>query len=44
MSVKGMGHSWPGGASENVNKEEGNVNGINASHAIWDFFQRHALP
>ncbi len=44
MSVKGMGHSWPGGASENVNKGEGNVNGINASHAIWDFFQRHALP
>lgn len=44
MSVKGMGHLWPNGASENVKKEQSNINRINASQTIWDFFQRHALP
>ena len=44
MSVEGMGHLWPGSASENVKEDQGNINGINASQTIWDFFQRHALP
>ncbi len=45
MSVEGIGHSWPGSASENVKNDQSNVSpGINASQTIWDFFQRHTLP
>ncbi len=44
VTVKGSGHSWPGSASEDVKEVQGNVNGINATQVIWDFFQRHALP
>lgn len=43
VTVKGGGHSWPGGASGNVKEYQGNVSRINASKAIWNFFQRHAL-
>jgi len=42
VTVKGGGHSWPG-ASENVKDYQGNASKINASAAIWNFFQRHVL-
>ena len=46
VTVIGGGHSWPGGdASQNVKAHQTDVKaGIDASKAIWDFFQRHALP
>jgi polyhydroxybutyrate depolymerase len=44
ISVEGMGHSWPGGASENAKQDQSISSGINASQTIWDFFQRHTLP
>jgi len=44
ISVEGMGHSWPGGASENAKQDQSIRSGMNASQTIWDFFQRHALP
>ncbi len=44
VTVKGSGHSWPGGTSKNGREKQGNANGVNASQVIWDFFQRHTLP
>lgn len=44
ISVEGIGHLWPGSASEKAKQAQSNVNAINASQTIWNFFQRHALP
>jgi len=45
VSLKDIGHAWPGGASGNMKEAQGNVkSGINATQTIWDFFQRHTLP
>jgi len=44
VTVKGGGHFWPGSNTVQTKVHQGNVkSGINASKAIWNFFQRHAL-
>ncbi|MEH1960512.1 MAG: PHB depolymerase family esterase [Nostoc sp.] len=44
LAVVNGGHFWPGGASSDTKLNQLNIQlGLNASRAIWSFFQRHSL-
>ena len=49
-TIDGGGHSWPGGmdisllAPHTFGFEGDTTRDINASRAMWEFFQKHPMP